>query len=374
MKHRIGLFLRRARRRRCLARNAGRAQVTVGRRVHTARRHAENQRRRHDLRQLHLPGRAQGDGCRGNQIHPNSFDVNRAYINVTGSLSHWFSFRITPDIVRVDRRRASRRAGSDREPDLPAQVRVRPGQLRRLPAEGLVVRLGLQQTPWIDFNEGSTATASRAPIFMDREGFLTSSDYGASVHFNFPGELRRHPRRRLQRRRLHDDQRGQRPEGLPDPRHAAAAPGSRSQGPSAHRLLRHRPLLRRTPRRSGSSAPDLRAPLGQLRRRVPGRDKDQSRPPRRSTASRRLLRLGHPADPVRPRGLFRYDEPERRTGTSCPAEKQRTVVGIAYWSPLQGGKRRVPGGLHRDRADQEHGRADSRPTKDRYALHTLFNF
>ena len=35
-----------------------------------------------------------------NSINPNSFDVNRAYINVTGSLSHWFSFRITPDISR----------------------------------------------------------------------------------------------------------------------------------------------------------------------------------------------------------------------------------------------------------------------------------
>ncbi len=33
-------------------------------------------------------------------INPNSFDVTRAYINVTGSLSHWFSFRITPDITR----------------------------------------------------------------------------------------------------------------------------------------------------------------------------------------------------------------------------------------------------------------------------------
>src|SRR5512141_2052460 len=35
-----------------------------------------------------------------NSIHVNSFDVTRAYINVTGSLSHWFSFRVTPDIAR----------------------------------------------------------------------------------------------------------------------------------------------------------------------------------------------------------------------------------------------------------------------------------
>jgi hypothetical protein len=33
-----------------------------------------------------------------NEIHKSSFNLSRAYINVTGSLSHWFSFRITPDI------------------------------------------------------------------------------------------------------------------------------------------------------------------------------------------------------------------------------------------------------------------------------------
>src|SRR5262245_18290245 len=35
-----------------------------------------------------------------NTIHQNSFDVNCAYINVTGALSHWFSFRMTSDITR----------------------------------------------------------------------------------------------------------------------------------------------------------------------------------------------------------------------------------------------------------------------------------
>src|ERR1700694_2616213 len=33
-----------------------------------------------------------------NTIHNNSCNLTLAYINVTGSLSHWFSFRITPDI------------------------------------------------------------------------------------------------------------------------------------------------------------------------------------------------------------------------------------------------------------------------------------
>src|SRR6478735_11465672 len=36
----------------------------------------------------------------GNTINGSSFDVARAYINVTGQISHLLSFRITPDITR----------------------------------------------------------------------------------------------------------------------------------------------------------------------------------------------------------------------------------------------------------------------------------
>src|SRR5450755_2849000 len=36
----------------------------------------------------------------GGVVHTNSFNLSRAYINVTGQISHWVSFRITPDITR----------------------------------------------------------------------------------------------------------------------------------------------------------------------------------------------------------------------------------------------------------------------------------
>src|SRR4051812_23914055 len=35
-----------------------------------------------------------------NLIHPSSFNVGRAYINITGSLNHRIAFRITPDVAR----------------------------------------------------------------------------------------------------------------------------------------------------------------------------------------------------------------------------------------------------------------------------------
>src|SRR5712692_11875010 len=36
----------------------------------------------------------------GNTVSQSAFDVSRAYINITGNISHLVSFRITPDIKR----------------------------------------------------------------------------------------------------------------------------------------------------------------------------------------------------------------------------------------------------------------------------------
>lgn len=34
-----------------------------------------------------------------NEVHPSSFEVRRAYINVTGNISDWVSYRVTPDVA-----------------------------------------------------------------------------------------------------------------------------------------------------------------------------------------------------------------------------------------------------------------------------------
>src|SRR5882672_3224066 len=36
----------------------------------------------------------------GNLVNKSAFDVTRAYINVTGNISHIVAFRVTPDIKR----------------------------------------------------------------------------------------------------------------------------------------------------------------------------------------------------------------------------------------------------------------------------------
>ena len=125
----------------------------------------------------------------GDRVHPNAFNVTRAYINVTGQINHLINFRITPDVVRVGQ------VGGNDIPGLTGTLTYRLkyayGQLNfsDFTTKGSWLRLGLQQTPFIDFEEGIYRYRFQGTVQEDREGFLTSSDLGASVHWNFPGNF-----------------------------------------------------------------------------------------------------------------------------------------------------------------------------------------
>ena len=90
----------------------------------------------------------------GDRVHPSSFDVTRAYINVTGQINHLINFRITPDVVRV---------GQVDGKDVPGitgtltyRLKYAYGQLNfsDFTTKGSWLRLGLQQTPVIEYIEG----------------------------------------------------------------------------------------------------------------------------------------------------------------------------------------------------------------------------
>lgn len=118
----------------------------------------------------------------GNSVHQNSFNVGRAYINVTGNISHLVSFRITPDITRESG------TGSSLNGSYTFRLKYAYGQLNLddWATKGSWMRLGLQQTPFIDYHEGVYRYRFQGPIFVDREGFLTSSDLALSGHYAFP--------------------------------------------------------------------------------------------------------------------------------------------------------------------------------------------
>jgi hypothetical protein len=119
----------------------------------------------------------------GNVVNLNAFNVGRAYINVTGNISHLLGFRITPDIVRESG------TGSSLNGSLTFRLKYGYAQLNLddwLP-KGSWVRFGIQQTPWVDFEEGVYRYRFQGTIFADREGYLSSSDAGASFRTAVPG-------------------------------------------------------------------------------------------------------------------------------------------------------------------------------------------
>ncbi len=120
----------------------------------------------------------------GNRVRPSAFNVGRAYLNVTGQLNHVFAFRVTPDIVRETGTGSSSTGSLD--------VRLKYGYLQVnlddwMP-RGTYARVGMIQTPWIEFEDGIYRYRFQGTTFADREGFEPSSDVGASLRTALPGE------------------------------------------------------------------------------------------------------------------------------------------------------------------------------------------
>jgi hypothetical protein len=118
----------------------------------------------------------------GNTIHKNSFDVSRAYINITGNISHLVAFRVTPDITR-ENDTASSLAGS-------LVLRVKYAFLQtnfdEWMTKGSYARFGIQQTPYLDYTEGVYRYRFQGTMFVERNGYFASADAGASFHYNLP--------------------------------------------------------------------------------------------------------------------------------------------------------------------------------------------
>jgi len=119
----------------------------------------------------------------GNKYNPSAFNVTRSYINLNGKVSHLISFRITPDISRETG------AGSSLNGSLTFRVKYAFAQvnLDDYTGKGSWVRIGIQQTPWVDFQEGIYRYRFQGTVFSEREGFQSSSDAGVSYHVNLPG-------------------------------------------------------------------------------------------------------------------------------------------------------------------------------------------
>ena len=117
------------------------------------------------------------------QVTLSQFQVGRSYINVTGNISHSIAFRITPDITREVA------VGSSVNGSYVFRLKYAYLQWNfdDFMTHGSWARFGQQQTPFVDFMEGIYRYRFQGTIFEEREGFLSSSDVGASFHYNLPG-------------------------------------------------------------------------------------------------------------------------------------------------------------------------------------------
>ncbi len=119
----------------------------------------------------------------GNVIHPSAFSVPRAYLTLTGNMSHLVSFRVTADVAR-EAGTGSSLAGSSN-----FRLKYAFGQVNfdDFATHGSWARIGVQQTPYVDYMEGIYRYRFQGTTFPEREGLLSSSDFGVSAHYNLPG-------------------------------------------------------------------------------------------------------------------------------------------------------------------------------------------
>jgi len=310
----------------------------------------------------------------GNEVTSNSFNVTRTYINITGNISHNIAFRITPDITRETENAAAATSIAGNYVfrlkygfvQFNLDDHLNPGRT------GSWIRLGVQQTPWVDYMENIYRYRFQGTIFEEREGLLSSSDIGASFHYNFAhnygevhtgfynGEAYTKPEV--------NDQKGFmiRATGRPLPTHAVLR-GLRvnafwDKDAYLKNADRERAILGATfEHKYVNAAFDYLWAT------------DQTSATKTATDSHGYSWWVTPRSTIGWEGLLRYDHLE--PNTAQPGTRNRWIGGVAYWFPHQGN---VSTALLLDvdtqRFEDFPATQPPQPTVRRYAINALVNF
>ena len=305
----------------------------------------------------------------GNTVQSSAFNVGRAYINVTGNISHLVAFRITPDISRETG------SGSSLNGSYTYRLKYGYGQLNLDDwlGTGSWVRLGIQQTPYIVFMEDIYPYRFQGTMFVDREGFLTSADTGLSWHYNLPSS--------------HGDL------------HLGIYNGEGYAKPEANnqKAIQLRFSLRPTPsvnvlkgfRVTGFYDDDHYARSDRKTRLIANatfehawinagfeylKTKDRPLATAPETHANGWSVWVTPRTPVGIAGVFRYDSLNPNSNVPGPsenAEKKRGIAGVAYWFPVKKG---VSSAVLADYERVHYDSGVAKPNEKRYALHALFSY
>jgi hypothetical protein len=306
----------------------------------------------------------------GNRFTPNAFNIARSYINVTGQISRLVAFRVTPDIARESG------SGSSLGGSYTFRLKYAYAQfnLDDWLGRGAFARFGMQQTPWIDFIDSVYRYRFQGPTMEDREGILSSSDVGATMRYQFPGEY------------------GDAHAGVYNGDNYNRAEANDQKAVMARATVRPLPThsLWRGLRFTGFYDLDAYVRDAERRRGILGATYEHryvnaginylSTTDQTRAAAPKLDGRGYSiwATPKTPaghgwEGLLRFDRLSQEQATSTVrGERDRSIVGVAYWFPRQGN---VSAALLLDHeCVKNRNFAPERSDERRIALHALINF
>jgi hypothetical protein len=303
----------------------------------------------------------------GNTYNPSQFNVTRSYINITGNVSHVVAFRFTPDIAR------DTSAGSSLNGSLVFRVKYAFGQvnLDDWMEKGSWARFGIQQTPWVDFQEGIYRYRFQGQVFSEREGYLSSSDAGASFHYSLPssyGDLHIGVYNGENYNRTEaNGQKALQMRGSvrPFPKGALLLRGLR-----VHGFYDADSYVKNGERHRGDVGATFEH--ARLNAGIEYLDtKDQTSATKPEVNGRGFSMWATPRARNGWEGLLRYDHmtPDTSAGHQT---RTRTIVGVAYWFPHQGN---VSSALMLDYDGQTfHEFTTALPKQERIAVHGLVSF
>jgi hypothetical protein len=238
-----------------------------------------------------------------------------------------------------------------------------------LQSHGSWIRVGQQQTPYVDFMEGIYRYRFQGTIFSEREGYLSSSDVGLSGHYNFPNNYgdvhlgyyngdtyskaevndQKAFQIRASLRPLPKDKllKGWRLTAFYD--HDSPVQDGKRQRFIANTTFEHQYL------NLGFDYIDA---------------KDQTSPTKAEVKSNGWSVWLVPRTKMGIEGLFRYDD--LKPNTSANARKKRTLAGVTYWFKLP--KPGLAAAILADYEEVKYDTALAKPTEKRFEVKTLFNY
>jgi len=302
----------------------------------------------------------------GNTVTLSAFQITRSYINVTGTISKAIAFRITPDIVRETG------VGSSLNGSYTFRLKFAYAQwnLDEVLHQGSFARFGMQPNPWIEFIDAVYRYRFQGQTFEDREGYLPSSDTGATFHYALPGNYGDvhtgfFNGETYQRAEINDQKAFQvRGTLRPLPNHAVLN-GLRVTGFYDHDAYVKNAERRRAIVGVTFEHPHVHAGFNYLS------TTDQTSATVAAVDGRGWSAFVTPRTSIGWEGLIRIDHLEPNTAIAGQ-KKQHTIGGVAYWFPHQGN---VATALLLDVDNVKYtAYSPARATERRIALHALVSF